>query len=200
MPAKRSSVHIMTVAFALLLVSCDRTPNPKNLAIVGELTVYTHFPANQLTTNLAVFKAKYPDIEVKVVADTSRRLAKRVLQEQHDPQADVIWGMLVPDLIRLEWHNLLSPYTPAGIERMRLSFRDTGTPPFWVGLSAWMSAFCVNTAQLKATGLPPPQGWSDLVDPIYKGRLAMPDPTRTHTGYMTVATVLQLYGETKGWK
>ena len=190
----------MTVVFAVLMIACGRDLNPVGSSTAGELTVYTHFPDHQTTTNLAAFHAKYPNIKIKVVTDTSHGLAQRMLKEQNNPKADVIWGMLASDLIRLEWHNLLSPYAPAGLERVWPSFRDTHSPPYWVGISAWMSAFCVNTAQLKEAALPPPRSWNDLADPIYKDRLAMPDPSRTHTGYVTVATLLQLYGETQGWR
>ena len=62
-----------------------------------------------------------------------------------------------------------------------------------------MAALCVNTERLKQKGLPMPAGWSDLLNPAYKGEVVMPNPSSSGTGYLQVVSILQGMGEEKGW-
>ncbi len=188
-------VLVVAVLFAMLSPACGRI-NERT----GKITVYTHFMLDQAKTYLAVFNAEYPDIKVKVVYDALGPLTKRLLAERDNPRADVIWGLAATDLMLLEWHHMLQPYAPDGLERVQPQFRDTSHPPYWVGLAAWMSAFCVNTVLSEKLGLPLPEAWSNLIKPVYKGYLTMPNPMVTGTGYMAVAAILQIYGEIKGWE
>lgn len=190
------NVLVVAVAFAMLSAACGR----KSERIEG-ITVYTSLMPDQVKTYLAVFNAEYPNIKVIVVREAFGPLTKRLLAERDDPRADVIWGLAATNVLRLEWHGMLSPYAPDGLERVPSQFRDTSNPPYWVGIAAWMSAFCVNTVQLKKLGLPLPKAsWNELIDPVYKGHLTMPNPMVTGTGYMAVAAILQMYGESEGWE
>ena len=44
-----------------------------------------------------------------------------------------------------------------------------------------------------------PTSWQDLLKPEYKGKLVMPNPASSGTGYLHVASILQMMGEEKGW-
>lgn len=185
---------------ALLLVACKRTsediPSPDS----GEITVYTNILLDQVKTYLEGFHVLHPQIKVNVVREAVSVLAQRLLAERNDPQADVIWGLAVTSLKRMEWRGMLSPYAPVGLERVMPQFRDTSNPPYWVGMDAWTAVFCVNTVALDNLGLPIPRSWSDLIKPIYKGHVLMYNPLVTGTGYMTVTAILQIYDEVKGWE
>jgi iron(III) transport system substrate-binding protein len=63
-----------------------------------------------------------------------------------------------------------------------------------------MTGFCVNTVESKAKQLPTPTSFADLIKPVYKGHLVMPNPASSGTGYLTVSAVLQMMGEQKGWE
>jgi iron(III) transport system substrate-binding protein len=62
----------------------------------------------------------------------------------------------------------------------------------------YIAAFCVNTKVLKEKGLPMPKGWYDLLNPKFKGLLAMPNPAASGTGFLQVASLLQMYGAKEG--
>jgi hypothetical protein len=94
---------------------------------------------------------------------------------------------------------MLEPYAPAGLDRIRPEFRDPADPPHWVGIDTWFSAFCANTVELEAKGLPVPTSWADLIKPEYEGLIAMPNPASSGTGFLSVSAILQMMGEEEGW-
>jgi iron(III) transport system substrate-binding protein len=66
-------------------------------------------------------------------------------------------------------------------------------------MDVWSSALCFNTVEAEAKGLPEPASWADLIQPAYKGQIAMPNPSSSGTGYLMVSAWLQMMGEEKGW-
>lgn len=60
--------------------------------------------------------------------------------------------------------------------------------------------FVVNEGVLAEKGLPVPTCWADLVNPAYKGLLAMPNPNTSGTAYTMIATLIQIFGEEKAWE
>jgi ABC-type Fe3+ transport system substrate-binding protein len=52
---------------------------------------------------------------------------------------------------------------------------------------------------MAANKLPAPKEWADLVKPVYFGHLAISSPSRSGTTHLTVETILQGEGWTKGW-
>lgn len=184
----------------LLLVACGAQPAEVSAPEATTITVYTNILPDQVRTYLQDFHARHPGIKVTIVRDTASVLAQRLRAERHAPQADVLWGLAVTHVKQLEWRGMLSPYAPVGLERVLPQFRDTSSPPYWVGMDAWMAVLCVNTVELENLGLPMPTTWSDLIKPIYTGKVLMYNPLTTGTGYMTVTAILQIYREVQGWE
>lgn len=161
-------------------------------ATSGRVVVYTALEDDQLVRYLASFRETYPDIRVDLVRDSTGIITARLLAEGANPQADVVWGLAATSLLVLEGEGLLEPFAPAGLDRVAMRLRDEATPPTWVGIDAYISAFCVNTIELAAFGLPMPASWADLVDPVYRGHVVMPNPNSSGTGFLSVSAILQL--------
>jgi iron(III) transport system substrate-binding protein len=111
----------------------------------------------------------------------------------------VIWGLAATSLLIFDQEGMLTPYAPKRVELVAPQFKDSRNPPTWVGIDAWMTGFCVNTVESKAKNLPVPASFADLIKPVYRGHLVMPNPASSGTGYLTVSAILQLRGEQKGW-
>ena len=47
--------------------------------------------------------------------------------------------------------------------------------------------------------LPKPTSWQDLTKPVYAGKIVMPNPASSGTGFLDVSAWLQIFGEEKGW-
>ena len=192
-----------TAIFALLLLAGCSAVQPSGetgtAAPSGEITVYTALEDDQISSYLALFNEQHPEITVNIVRDSTGIITARLLAEKENPQADVVWGRAATSLLVAEQQEMLEAYAPAGLERVRAEFRDSDTPPHWVGIDTWFSAFCVNTVEVEKSGLTMPTSWADLVKPEYKGLIAMPNPASSGTGFLSVSAILQMMGEEAGW-
>jgi len=165
----------------------------------GVITVYTAFPADEATLYLRDFQLVFPDIQVNLVREPIDQLTTRLLAEQAAPQADVIWGIGLTNLLLFEWNDLLKPYAPIGIDRLDPRFVDARTPPYWVGAYLSMTAFCVNADAAARRGVAPPRAWQDLIKPIYRRSLVMPNPNTSSAGLTAILTIFELYNERDAW-
>lgn len=166
----------------------------------GKLTIYSSMSEAQTTAYLALFNTTYPRIQVDLVSLPTADIYQRLLDEQADPQADVVWGLSATMMALLQWQDVLYPYAPVGVKRIYAQFQDSDNPPYWVGFGAWMSAFCVNPDLLAQAQLPTPTSWASLFDPIYADQIVMPSPAASGTGYMITEAILEFYGPVLGWE
>ncbi len=165
-----------------------------------ELTVYTAIEADDLKRYAAEFNKDNPDIIIKWVRDSTGIVTAKLLAEKSNPQADIVWGLAATSLMLLKNEGMTEPYMPVGGEKLDKKFIDSSSPPHWTGMDAWVAAICVNTIEAKKLGLPIPTSWKDLTKPIYKGSVVMPNPNSSGTGFLDVASWLQMFGEDEGWK
>lgn len=168
-------------------------------ASAEEILVYTALEDDEIPGYLALFKKSHPDIDVKIVRDSTGIITARLLAEKANPQADLVWGTAATSLLVCDKMGMLEGYAPADLKRVRAQFRDSRETPHWVGIKAWMTGFCVNTVEIKALDLPVPQSYADLIKPIYKNQVVMPHPASSGTGFLTVSAILQMMGKDRGW-
>jgi len=164
------------------------------------LTVYTAIEAEDLKRYADTFNADHPDIKINWVRDSTGVVTAKLLAEKNNPQADVVWGLAATSLLLLKSEGMLEPYAPKGVENLDPKFVDKSTPPTWTGMDAWVAAICFNTVEAAKTNLPMPTSWQDLTKPEYKGKVVMPNPASSGTGFLDVSSWLQLFGEEGGWK
>lgn len=197
---KLNRLRLWILLLSLFCVTCNAQTTESIEVNRSDITVYSAFPSDTVGTYLAAFKAEHPEIRVKLVNAVTLDLVERLLAEQNNPQADVVWGLAVSSMLTLEWNYLLTMYTPTGTERIDPLFLDSKVPPQWVGISARSIALCANQAELRKQNLPLPTSWQDLVNPSYQGKLLILSPGQTSVGYLLISTILQMYGENEGWE
>lgn len=164
------------------------------------LNVYTALEDEQVSDYLTEFKEENPDVTVNVTRESTGVITSKLLAEKDNPVADVVWGLSATSLLVLNQDGMLDPYAPEGVDRILTQFKDTAEVPAWVGIDAWETAFIVNKEVLKSKGIDTvPQSYEDLLDPKYKGLIAMSNPASSGTGLLTVNGILTLYGDEKGW-
>ena len=159
------------------------------------LTVYTALENEQLAPLKQAAEAAVRDVEIAWVRDSTGVITARLIAEKANPRADAIWGLSVFSLLQLEAQDMLHPYTPKGAEALRPTMRSDRSPMTWTGMDAFVSAICFNTVVAKEKGLPRPTTWTDLLNPAFKGQIAMPNPASSGTGFLTVAGWIGTKGE-----
>ncbi len=197
MTSKTYRVVVLILILATLLSACA-LPGAKPAA-KKKLVIYTAKENEEITEYLPVAKKALPDLELEVLRLSTGDLTARLLAEKNNPQADVIWGVAATSMMIFEREGMLEAYAPKGADAILAQFKDPHSPPHWVGVDAYVNAFCVNTEKAKEFNLPTPQSWEDLTKPVYKGHIVMPNPASSGTGYMFVSSVLQGLGWEKGW-
>jgi iron(III) transport system substrate-binding protein len=164
------------------------------------LKVYTALEEEQLPVYKEAFEKANPDIEIEWQRDSTGVITARLLAEKGNRQADAIWGLAATSLMLLDKEGMLEAYKPKGFDEIKDQFKDTRAEgPMWVGMDAWASAICFNTAEGAKLGVPAPTSWADLLKPEYKGRIVMPNPGSSGTGFLSVSSWLQSTGEKGGW-
>ena len=163
------------------------------------LTVYTALENDQLGPFKAAIEEAIPDVEVNWVRDSTGVITARFLAEADNPQADLVLGIAASSLLMFDNAGLLESYEPEGVDALNPLFVDQRDEPTWVGMDAFVGVICYNTMEGEAAGVAQPTSWADLLDPSFEGKIVMPHPASSGTGYLTVAAWLQTMGEEDGW-
>ena len=164
-----------------------------------EITVYTAVEADQLKQYQEELHKAYPELKVKWVRDSTGVITAKLLAEQKNPQADVVFGVALTSLLVMEKKDMLEPFKPEGVQNLKPEFVSQKPVPTWTGMDAWESAICVNKVELEKRKLPIPKTWKDLTNPIYKNLIVMPNPASSGTGYLDVTAWMQIWGEKQAW-
>jgi iron(III) transport system substrate-binding protein len=194
----QKSVRLFTM-LAVLLIASFAFSACAGPAEKPSVVIYTAKENDEIDAYLPVAKETLSDINLEVLRLSTGDLTARLLAEKENPQADVIWGTAATSMMIFQQEGMLEPYKPVGADSILPQFKDTNDPPYWVGVDAYVTAFCVNTTLTEELGLPIPQSWEDLLNPVYQGHIVMPNPASSGTGFMFVSSVLQGLGEDAGW-
>jgi iron(III) transport system substrate-binding protein len=164
----------------------------------GEITVYTALEEDDVRVYLAAFQKAKPDTKVNVLRLSTGDLIARILAEKSNPRQDVIWGTALTQMSDPRILEMAEPYKPKGIDAVQTQFKDPQNR--WFATTGYFAGFCVNTEVLKQKNLPMPASWQDLLNPVYKGQIVMPNAASSGTGYLQIVSLLQMKGEEKGWQ
>jgi iron(III) transport system substrate-binding protein len=188
--------QLSAAAFGLALAGLPMTVEAQQRTRV---TAYTALEADQLAPYKAAIEADLPDVEVVFVRDSTGVITARFLAEKDNPRADIVFALAATSLLLFEKQGLLETYTPKGAEALKPAFRDPTAPYTWTGHDAFLAVVCFNTAEGAKEKVASPTSWQDIVKPEFKGKIVMPHPASSGTGYLQVAAWLQIMGEQAGW-
>ena len=189
----KKSLTVLALAATSLISSAVMAAKPV------ELTVYTAFETDLLTRYKNAFEKENPDIRISWVRDSTGIMTAKLLAEKDNNRADVVWGLAGSSMALLKNEGVLATYTPKGLKDIKTELNDPEKNQAWFGNQAFFNAVCFNEAVAKAQNLPKPTSWEDLLDPVYQGKISMPNPASSGTGFMQVSAWLQSKGEKQGW-
>ncbi len=127
-----------------------------------------------------------------VEANKTIGMVNRIIAEKDRPRCDVYWNNEVAQTIRLKNLGLLEAYRSPSAQGIPEGFKDPDG--FWTGFAARARVIIYNKELIGDET--PPKGLMDLVDPRWKGRIAMAKPL-TGTTLTHFAALFSVWGETR---
>lgn len=191
--AVRCGLFAASVGLLLTAGSVARADDAAGRKGPAVITFITTLQKENIRKLKAAFEADNPDIRLSLSSFGAGAITDTLLAQQYVGDIDGIWGLSPASMWLLRDAGMLLPYAPAGLDEVPAAFRDQNDPPSWVGASAWSTALCVRA------GVAPPARWSDLEDPRWRGRIAMPSPSASSSGMALVAGWIASMGEKAAW-
>ena len=165
----------------------------------GELTVYSTTDGDNLQVIGKAFKKAHPNIKVRWLRDSTGIMHARVMAEKDNTRNDVLFAMAATSMLTMDQLGMFVPYTPKGVGKLDPRYRDKRDPAHYTGIYGWAGAICFNTIEAKKHKLPKPTKWADLINPVYKGHISMPNPASSGTGFLDVSSWIQIWDEKRAW-
>ncbi len=185
---KRFLVAGAALALSTAAVMAQKTP----------LAVYTALENDQLKIFKDTIEAAVPDVDIQWVRDSTGVITSRILAEKASPKADLVLGLAASSLLLFKTEGLLEAYQPAGADKLKEAYHSKDGS--FTGMDAFLGVICYNTAEGAKAGTTAPKAYADLLDPKFKGKLVMPHPASSGTGYLMVAAWVQTMGADAAWK
>jgi iron(III) transport system substrate-binding protein len=190
---------VFTIGATVVVGACtgrQSSPNIEsgNKAPPGEVTVYVSTDRVFSEPILKNYEQQ-TGTKVNAVYDTeetkSTGLANRLLAEKNNPQADIFWSNEPVRTLMLKKRDVLVPYKSSNAEGIPTTFRDP--EGYWTGFSARSRVIVYNTKLVTPEGAP--NSVLDLVDPKWKGQVAIADPRFGTTSFHVAALYAELGDE-----
>ncbi len=144
---------------------------------------------------------KETGIKVAMTRKSSGETFAQIKAEARNPKGDVWWGGTGDPHLQAAEEGLTQPYVSPMFDQLHdwAQRQAKAAGDKTVGIYAGGLGIGYNAELLKSKGLPAPTCWDDLTKPVYKGEVQMANPNSSGTAYTTLATIVQIFGEDKGF-
>ncbi len=188
---------LFILVFALLVFTFAGYGAKEAFAQKSVIKYYTDNDESELDP-FAVSIAKGTGLKLEPLRMSSGEAWARVDAEAPRIGADMHFGWPLSFALMAKEKGLLMPYKSPAWKNIPAEYKDPDG--YCYGWSYWFACIAVNTKLLKEKGYDMPKSWKDLLDPKWKGEIVMPNPGTSGTEYLTVSTIMQVFGEEEGWK
>jgi len=141
---------------------------------------------------------KATGIKTQYVRMSGGEIYARIKAERQNPQASVWYGGGSLTFIEAANDGLLENYISPNAAIIDPKFKDPNGA--WTGIYSGYLGFYADGDWLKKNNVAMPGSWEDLLNPAFKGEIVMAHPGSSSTSYNLLTTILQIYGEEKGWE
>lgn len=143
----------------------------------GNVVIYTSNNAEAVQAVNDVAKKAMPQVKIGTVTGGSATLLKRIEAEAAATQADLFWSSSPNTLGAFK-----AQFVPYDSPEARAIPKELIEPnKLWTACNIHVVVMMVNRNQLG--GLPEPKVWKDLLDPRWKGKIIIADPSASSTAY-----------------
>ena len=174
---------------------------PAALAQDDSLTYYCAAQVEWCEAMAAAFTGE-TGIPVNMTRRSSGETYAQLLAERDNPRGDVWWGGTGDPHLQAAEEGLTEEYKSPMLDQLLPWAKSQAAASGYktVGIYAGALGIGYNDELLKEKNLPAPKCWADLTDPAYDAEVQIANPNSSGTAYTTLATIVQLFGEDKGFE
>ncbi|MDR1684968.1 MAG: extracellular solute-binding protein [Desulfovibrio sp.] len=174
----------------------------KILATVAAATAFFFSTAFPATADVVLYSSNQPElldmvgkgfeqatgIQVTTVRLGTSAAVKRIAAEKNNPLADIFWSGDIAVLDAAK--DNFAPYDSPEAQQLPPGCIDPEKR--WTASNTQLMVLMVNTRLVKPADMP--KSWSDILDPKWKDKVVMADPTKSGSAYAQLFGVYQIYG------
>ena len=184
----KKAFYVMTALAVLFLLgmvnSCKKADN-------NSVIIYTSTEDFRTEHMQQLLKEKFPQYDITMQVLSTGNHAAKLKAEGTQTEADIILNLetgyleglqdIMADLSAYNLSEFLPELVPAS-KRFLPWDKSSG-------------AIVISRSKLESAGLPVPASYQDLLKPVYKGLISMPNPKTSGTGYMFLVSLINALGE-----
>ena len=181
-------IYCLALAAALLLagtvISCKKTDDTS-------VIIFTSTEDFRTEHMQELLKEKFPDYDITLQVLNTGNHAAKLKAEGTQTEADIILNLetcyleglqdIMADLSSYDLSEFLPELVP--------------TSKCYLPWDKSSGAIVINREKLDSLNLPLPGSYEDLLNPVYKGLISMPNPKTSGTGYMFLVSLINAWGE-----
>lgn len=194
---KKAFVVFLSLMMLCSAVFAQGTKEASGTEKPRHLTIYSAVFDDETHAICAKFQEK-TGIKTDCVVLGGGEILARIKAEKDNATASVWFGGPCDPFITAKNDGLLLQYKSPNAESIAPKYKDPDN--YWSGIYIGYVGFVSNNERLKELGITAPTSWADLLNPKLKGEIMLASPAASSTGYVILATVLQLMGEDKGFQ
>lgn len=183
------------LALSVAVAGCggdDKKADSKAGGLSGEVMVYTSIYPDIIDNMCKPHVAKaFPDMKVNWFQGGTEKVMTKITGEIKAKKiaADVLMVADPSYYLKLDEQKLLLPYKSKEADKV---ISDKDPEGAWYAVRICNMIIAYNGNKLKPEEAP--KNWTDLADPKWKGKIAMPNPMLSGTAYVAVGALADKYG------
>lgn len=178
---------ILTIMLSLLIVISLTGCGSKS-----DIVIYTSMEEERNQELSKQIKEKFPDLDIAVQYMATGNSAAKVKNEGVSVEADIIL-----DLETSHMENLKDNFADLSSVDTSNYLDGVNNSDKYVIWTKSLTSLIIDKKYFKDNNLEVPKTYDDLLKPIYKNMIAMPDPKTSGTGYAFYLNVVNIMGEDK---
>ncbi|MDF2708241.1 MAG: phnS [Nonomuraea muscovyensis] len=198
MPRSRTSLALaaLPAGLAVAVAGCAVEEGAARAGGDGSTVVIACTPQEELCQAVTAAFTKATGVKASFVRMSSGEAVARLDAARSRPEFDVYYGGPSDGHVSAFQAGLIEKYVSPNAAAIPAEHKASdGT---WTGIYVGALGFCSNEEALKRIGAPAPASWADLVDPRYKGQIAIAHPSTSGTSYAAMWTQMVLNGMDAG--
>lgn len=183
------------LALALTLLACAASAQET-------LAVYCSSPNSSWCQGMAIGFEKASGVKVTVTQKATGELFAQIKAEGANPKGDLWWAGPGDAFLQAAEEGLLETYKSPNLAQLQdWAQREAELSRYRVvGVYGGILALGYNTELFDKKKLPLPKCWKDLLSPAFKGEVMLSNPNSSGTGYLMLASLVQIFGEDEAFR